>query len=316
MIGKASKHSFWIIVDGAVPTAFRARLAEELMPTLKQLQRKQPNVALKWFERGRFWDSPEAAEAEQAARNQATRNRGKEWRPGGEHKDPRARFKLPRDEKRARWRRTQTGPFKPSSPPSSPPSSEPPRNDAEGRKPFDRRPKPAGDAKWAKRPWRPKSQGGGGFKGTGQGGDRFKTGEGFKDDRERRGGFGSGGGFKGSGGSSRPRGGEGFKRPGEGGGFKGGFKGGGGGARSSGGPGGYRGSGAGGGFKGGGGSARSGGGSRGGGSGAGFKGGGPGGGGFNRGGGGGRGRGPGGGGPGRKGPGPGRGGGRGPGGSR
>jgi hypothetical protein len=205
----ASKHSFWIIVDGAVPTAFRARVADELMPTLKQLQRKQPSVALKWFERGRFWDSPEAAEAELAARNQATRNRGKDWRPGGDHKDPRARFKLPRDVKRARWRQTQTGPFRPSSPPSSEPKS-----DAEGQRPFERKPKPAGDGKWAKRPWRPKGPGGGGFKG----------------------------GFKGStGGGSRPRGGDGFKsggaRSGGGpGGYRGGGSGGGSGGFKSGGP--------------------------------------------------------------------------------
>jgi hypothetical protein len=28
--------------------------------------------------------------------------RGRDWRPGGQHQDPRARFKVPRDVKRAR----------------------------------------------------------------------------------------------------------------------------------------------------------------------------------------------------------------------
>ena len=104
-----AKHSaFWVIVAGAVPTAFRARNADELLPTLKQLQRTQPNVTMKWFERGRFWQSPEAAE--QAARERGRRDRERDagWRPGGAHADPRARFKLSRDEKRARFKRRLT----------------------------------------------------------------------------------------------------------------------------------------------------------------------------------------------------------------
>ena len=39
-------HSFWIIVSGATPTSFRARRAEDLLPTLRQLQRTQPDTAL------------------------------------------------------------------------------------------------------------------------------------------------------------------------------------------------------------------------------------------------------------------------------
>jgi hypothetical protein len=30
--------------------------------------------------------------------------RGRDWRPGGQHKDPRDRFKVPRDVKRARFK--------------------------------------------------------------------------------------------------------------------------------------------------------------------------------------------------------------------
>jgi hypothetical protein len=37
---------FWIIVDGDTPTSFRSADREELLPTLTQLQRKQPQVKL------------------------------------------------------------------------------------------------------------------------------------------------------------------------------------------------------------------------------------------------------------------------------
>jgi hypothetical protein len=95
----------WVIVDGSVPTSFRARDPEELIPTLKQLQRTQPSVTLKWFERGRLWDSPEAARAALLERRRAPNTRGKDWRPGGNHRDPRARYDIPRDEKRARFKK-------------------------------------------------------------------------------------------------------------------------------------------------------------------------------------------------------------------
>jgi hypothetical protein len=95
------RQTYWTILVAGGPTAFRARNAEDLLPTLKQLQRRQPDAVLKWFEAGRIWDSPEKAEAERArARREARRTRGREWRPGGEHRDPRARPKIPRAIKR------------------------------------------------------------------------------------------------------------------------------------------------------------------------------------------------------------------------
>src|SRR4029453_9920134 len=51
----------WTALIDNVPTAFRARDAADLLPTLHQLKRKNPNVVLKWFSGGRLWDSPEAA---------------------------------------------------------------------------------------------------------------------------------------------------------------------------------------------------------------------------------------------------------------
>jgi hypothetical protein len=97
----------WVIVAGSLPTAFRARDPEDLLPTLKQLQRTQPDIEMMWFERGKVWPSPEAALRALDAQRRAPKNngRGRTWRPGGEHKDPRARPQVPRDEKRALFKK-------------------------------------------------------------------------------------------------------------------------------------------------------------------------------------------------------------------
>lgn len=102
----AGRHSYWVIVTGADATAFRARQPEDLLPTLKQLQRTQPDAVLKWFERGRLWESPEHALAE-SRRPKPRPARDRSWRPGGNHVDPRARFQLSRDEKRHRFKQRQ-----------------------------------------------------------------------------------------------------------------------------------------------------------------------------------------------------------------
>jgi len=96
------RHVYWTIIVDGKPTAFRAHSRDELLPTLRQLQGKHPDSVMKWFARGRLWESQEEERA--AARNRAAReHRGRDWRPGGEHKDPRARFKVPRDVKRHRF---------------------------------------------------------------------------------------------------------------------------------------------------------------------------------------------------------------------
>ncbi len=94
-------------MDGS-PTAFRAWTRDELVPTLRQLQSRHPAAEMKWFERGRLWDSP--ADARPADRGTAGRpggadRRGPDWRPGGAHLDPRARFKKTRAEKRRLYRK-------------------------------------------------------------------------------------------------------------------------------------------------------------------------------------------------------------------
>ena len=102
----ASLRRCWVIVDGTQPTAFHAREADDLVPTLRQLQRTQPNVRLMWFERERLWPSPEAARQElRERRERPPVGRGRDWRPGGDHRDPKARPEVPRDVRRARFKK-------------------------------------------------------------------------------------------------------------------------------------------------------------------------------------------------------------------
>jgi hypothetical protein len=96
-------------VDGATPTAFRSRFRDDLVPTLHQLQRTQPAAVLRWFDRGRFWESPEAQREAARNRRYASSARGSEWRPGGKHKDPRAKYRKTRDQKRAQFKNRRFG---------------------------------------------------------------------------------------------------------------------------------------------------------------------------------------------------------------
>ena len=158
----ATPHRCWVILVGDVPTSFRAREREDLVPAFKQLQRTQPTVALRWFERGRVWESPDAAQAaiklaataalEKRPRREpgAEPRRGRDWRPGGEHKDPRARFELTRDQKRAKFKRnliagSGEAPDAPSEPgaPRAPRATSTPRVDAPAAPP--KRVRPKGD---------------------------------------------------------------------------------------------------------------------------------------------------------------------------
>ena len=86
------RYAYWTILIDQQPTAFRAREQEELLPTLAQLRRTNTDVSLKWFARGRLWDSPEQ-EREGQRTPAPVERRTREWRPGGQHEDPRARFR-------------------------------------------------------------------------------------------------------------------------------------------------------------------------------------------------------------------------------
>jgi len=94
------RFAYWTIIAGGLPTAFRAAVQAELLPTFKRIKEKHPDAELKYFARGRLWTSPEEArQAAEAARRRPPAPRGREWRPGGDHRDARQRFT---DAKKAR----------------------------------------------------------------------------------------------------------------------------------------------------------------------------------------------------------------------
>ena len=107
---KPRSHAFWVILSGATPTSFRARERDTLVPTLRQLERTQPDVSLKWFERNQIWASPIEARDALVTRREQRPRRSPGWRPGGAHEDPRAKYKISRDEKRARFKKRLGGP--------------------------------------------------------------------------------------------------------------------------------------------------------------------------------------------------------------
>ncbi|HWW85596.1 MAG TPA: hypothetical protein VNZ26_18495 [Vicinamibacterales bacterium] len=57
------RFAYWTILIDQKPTAFRARLREELLPTLAQLRRTNSDVVMKWWARNKLWESPEAERA-------------------------------------------------------------------------------------------------------------------------------------------------------------------------------------------------------------------------------------------------------------
>ena len=84
------RYAYWTILIDNRPTAFRAREQAELLPTLNQLKRTNPNAQMKWFARGKLWDTPEQAQWAGTNLPKPAEKRGRDWRPGGQHKDPRA----------------------------------------------------------------------------------------------------------------------------------------------------------------------------------------------------------------------------------
>jgi len=84
------RYSYWTILAGGLPTAFRAAEREDLLPTFNRIRDKHPDAEMKWFARGQLWASPEAAQ-EDLERVRMRRDR--DWRPGGAHRDPRKRLK-------------------------------------------------------------------------------------------------------------------------------------------------------------------------------------------------------------------------------
>src|SRR3954469_2194014 len=92
------RFTYWTIIFGNQPTAFRAATREELLPTFKQIQSKHADAVMMWFARGRLWKSEEEMQEAMFRRRQE---------------------RLPR----AEVRRARFGEPRPPSPGDRPPSS-------------------------------------------------------------------------------------------------------------------------------------------------------------------------------------------------
>ncbi len=139
------RYAYWTILVDGQPTAFRAAEPDELLPTLKRLQVKQPAAIMKWFQRGRLWESKEEAKDKldqgytvgpdgALVPPDAASGRGKGWRPGGEHKDPREKYQLA---KKAKWQKfKQMVRSRPGHGPKDGETGGAPADDAESRDPL------------------------------------------------------------------------------------------------------------------------------------------------------------------------------------
>jgi hypothetical protein len=81
------RYAYWTILAGGLPTAFRAAERDELLPTFNRILEKHPDAQMKYFAKGKLWDSREASQAASPSPP-----RGRDWRPGGNHRDPRQKF--------------------------------------------------------------------------------------------------------------------------------------------------------------------------------------------------------------------------------
>jgi hypothetical protein len=206
------RFTYWTIIIDGQPSAFRATEREELLPTLKQLQAKNPSAVMKWFARGRVWETPDEARQGRAKEESAVRDavleerRGRGWRPGGEHKDPREKFKKEtfqahkRREKKAANMARAVGHGGPASPEGGAPGQDAareadrgapvhggqaPRVDPESRAPRGDRPPasgerggPGGQRPWGGKPSYPRNdRGPASGEGRGPGRDRPQAGD-------------------------------------------------------------------------------------------------------------------------------------------
>jgi 23S rRNA pseudouridine2605 synthase len=156
------RHAYWTILIGDAPTAFRAREREELLPTFERLRAKQPDAVMRWFERGRLWNSPDDARLPAFGPRE---KRGAGWRPGGTHRDPRERFKGGPKDKGQGTRdegRRAASPQRPGATPERKPWR-PKGEGFQGQGTRDEGRRPAG-AVPERKPWRPKGEG---FQGQG-----------------------------------------------------------------------------------------------------------------------------------------------------
>ena len=174
------RYAYWTIIAGGLPTAFRAADRDELLPTFQRIKEKHPDAQMKYFARGKLWESQDAA---RAADNRSARpypdrkgsdrrgapegkgtpdrrsgpsgapqeKRGRDWRPGGEHRDPRQKFIDAKKQRNAsvrkdRWQRKNADGIR-----------EPQDSKPQGNRPVDA--KPEGSRPQGTRPLGAKPQG-------------------------------------------------------------------------------------------------------------------------------------------------------------
>ena len=98
------RHTYWTIIFGNQPTAFRSATREELLPTFRQIQAKHPDAVMMWFARGRLWRSEEDARDALNRRREPPRGPKPEWKRDRGPR-PEWRDRPPRDrEEKPQWR--------------------------------------------------------------------------------------------------------------------------------------------------------------------------------------------------------------------
>jgi hypothetical protein len=93
------RYAYWTIIAGGLPTAFRAAEREELLPTFQRIREKHPDAQMKWFARGKLWESPEAA---RVRHDEGRGRRPFGDRPAGDPRDRRRGSALSDEARRAK----------------------------------------------------------------------------------------------------------------------------------------------------------------------------------------------------------------------
>jgi hypothetical protein len=143
------RYAYWTIIAGGLPTAFRAADRDELMPTFQRIKEKHPDAVMKWFARGKLWESQEAARAVDRRGGDRNRHGGDRNRHDGDrnrHDGDRNRHDGDREPRAGRPADHRGPPADRKGGPSGPPTG----------RPDDRRGGPSGPPKEARgRAWRP-----------------------------------------------------------------------------------------------------------------------------------------------------------------
>ena len=147
------RYAYWTILVDGQPTAFRAGMQEDLMPTFKRLKAKHASAEMKWFQNGKLWTS--RLEAQEAMRARGERGREGDVRQRASGFRERQRFSRPQEPKSSRpqldWK--PKGEFTPAPKRTERPSK--PEWKPKGS--FDREPRPEWKSRSARPEWKPKS---------------------------------------------------------------------------------------------------------------------------------------------------------------